>query len=64
MKIMVIFIPEELEHDILHDLKEEIIAEDELAVACYINHFGMAFMPEEVVKKQDALNYWLLLILT
>jgi hypothetical protein len=42
MKIMMIFIPEELGHDILHALKEEIVAEDQLAIACYINDLGMA----------------------
>jgi chemotaxis protein histidine kinase CheA len=35
---------------------ENSIAEDQLAVACYVHDFGMAFMPEEIIKKQNSLS--------
>lgn len=40
----------------INSLSDNPIAEDQLAVACYIHDFGLAFMPEDVVKKTDKLT--------
>lgn len=40
----------------INSLSDTPIAEDQLAVACYIHDFGLAFMPEEVVKKPAELT--------
>ncbi len=40
----------------INSLSDQPIAEDQLAVACYTHDFGVAFMPEEVVKKKDKLS--------
>ena len=40
----------------INNLSDHPIAEDQLAVACYIHDFGLAFMPENVVKKTAKLS--------
>jgi response regulator RpfG family c-di-GMP phosphodiesterase len=40
----------------INSLSKEPIAEDQLAVACYTHDFGIAFMPEDVVKKKGKLS--------
>jgi response regulator RpfG family c-di-GMP phosphodiesterase len=40
----------------INSLSDKPIAEDQLAVACYIHDFGLAFMPEDVVKKTHKLS--------
>jgi response regulator RpfG family c-di-GMP phosphodiesterase len=37
----------------INSLSDQAIEEDQLAVACYTHDFGLAFMPEEVVKNKD-----------
>ncbi|WP_371194893.1 HD domain-containing phosphohydrolase [Glaciecola sp. SC05] len=40
----------------INGLSEQPIAEEQLAVACYVHDFGMAFMPNHVVMKTDKLT--------
>lgn len=40
----------------INSLHENPIDESQLAVACYVHDFGMAFMPDELVNKSEALS--------
>ncbi len=40
----------------INDLAGNPIEEDQLAVACYVHDFGMAFMPIKLLHKQDSLS--------
>jgi response regulator RpfG family c-di-GMP phosphodiesterase len=40
----------------INSLSDEPLAEDQLAVACYVHDFGMAFMPTQVVLKGEQLS--------
>lgn len=39
----------------INSLHENPLDEDQLAVACYVHDFGMAFMPEEIISKNTQL---------
>ncbi|WP_395340578.1 HD domain-containing phosphohydrolase [Ningiella sp. W23] len=40
----------------INSLSSEPLAEDQLAVACYVHDFGLAFMPNQIVTKEDELS--------
>jgi chemotaxis protein histidine kinase CheA len=40
----------------INGLSEQPLPEDQLAVACYVHDFGMAFMPNNLVIQQEALS--------
>ncbi|GAB5379264.1 MAG: hypothetical protein Alis3KO_12510 [Aliiglaciecola sp.] len=40
----------------INNLADKPIEEDQLAVACYVHDFGMAFMPLKILHKQDKLT--------
>nr|WP_136251861.1 HD domain-containing phosphohydrolase [Ningiella ruwaisensis] len=40
----------------INALSDHPLPEDQLAVACYVHDFGMAFMPNHIVRKQGALS--------
>lgn len=40
----------------INKLSQEPLAEEQLAVACYVHDFGMAFMPNHLVMKTDQLS--------